>query len=117
MTASGGNIIGCEIRRDKQCPHEADLRRSSLRNWGKPLFGGRSARKICPLAYFQQRGRNARKIIQWMIFSEGRAAAQGVYVAGGRSARKMIQWIIFSEGRAAAQGRQPKVASYINFWP
>jgi hypothetical protein len=52
-----------------------------------------------------------------MIFSGGRAAAQGVYVAGGRSARKMIQWIIFSEGRAAAQGRRLKAASYINFWP
>ena len=64
-----------------------------------------------------RRGRNARKIIQWMIFSGGRAAAQGVYVAGGRSARKMIQWIIFSEGRAAAQGRRLKAASAINFWP
>jgi hypothetical protein len=29
----------------------------------------------------------------------------------------MIQWIIFSEGRAAAQGRRLKAASYINFWP
>ena len=35
-------------------------------------------------------------------------------VAGGRSARKMIQWIIFSEGRAAALGRQMKFASYTN---
>ena len=31
MTASGGNIIGCEIRRNKQSPHEAELRRLSLR--------------------------------------------------------------------------------------
>ena len=40
-----------------------------------------------------------------------------MYVAGARSARKMIQWIIFSEGRAAALGKQMKFASYINFWP
>ena len=31
MTACGGNIIGDEIRRNEQCPHEADLRRLSLR--------------------------------------------------------------------------------------
>ena len=34
MTACGGNLIGGEFRRNKQCPHEADLRRLSLRNWG-----------------------------------------------------------------------------------
>ena len=39
MTACGGNIIGCEIIRNKQCPHEADLRRLRMRTWGKPLFG------------------------------------------------------------------------------
>ena len=31
MTACGGNFIGDEIRRNEQCPHEADLRRLSLR--------------------------------------------------------------------------------------
>jgi hypothetical protein len=31
--------------------------------------------ETCLWADFQRRGRNARKIIQWMIFSEGRAAA------------------------------------------
>ena len=31
MIACGGNIIGDEIRRNEQCPHEADLRRLSLR--------------------------------------------------------------------------------------
>ena len=31
MTASGGNLIGDEIKRNEQCPHEADLRRLSLR--------------------------------------------------------------------------------------
>ena len=35
-----------------------------------------------------RRGRNARKMPQWGIFSEGRAAAQGMYVAGAQSARK-----------------------------
>ena len=45
------------------------------------------------------------------------SAGGGVYVAGGRSARKMIQWIIFSKGRAAAQGRRLKAASSINFCP
>ena len=35
MIACGGNFIGGEIRRNKQCPHEADLRRLSLRNWGR----------------------------------------------------------------------------------
>ncbi len=31
MTACGGNFIGDEIMRNEQCPHEADLRRLSLR--------------------------------------------------------------------------------------
>ena len=35
MTACGGNLIGGEISRNKQCPHEADLRRLRLRNWGR----------------------------------------------------------------------------------
>ena len=42
MTASGGNFIGGEIIRNKQCPHEADLRRLRLRTvttlaqvWGR----------------------------------------------------------------------------------
>ncbi|MBQ7519600.1 MAG: hypothetical protein IJU12_04705 [Clostridia bacterium] len=34
-----------------------------------------------------------------------------------RSARKIIQWIIFSEGGLKAQGKQLKAASYVNFWP
>ena len=38
MTACGGNIIGCEISRNEQGPHEGDLRRLRLRTWGKPLF-------------------------------------------------------------------------------
>ena len=37
-SASGGNQIGGEIIRNKQCPHEADLRRLRMRKWGKPLF-------------------------------------------------------------------------------
>ena len=42
MTACGGNLIGGEISRNKQCPHEADLRRLRLRTvttlaqvWGR----------------------------------------------------------------------------------
>ena len=42
MTACGGNLIGCEFSRNKQCPHEADLRRLRLRTvttlaqvWGR----------------------------------------------------------------------------------
>jgi hypothetical protein len=35
MTACGGNIIGGEISRNKQCPHEADLRRLRLRIWAR----------------------------------------------------------------------------------
>ena len=31
MTACGGYFIGGEIKRNEQCPHEADLRRLSLR--------------------------------------------------------------------------------------
>ena len=31
MTACGGNLIGGEINRNEQCPHEADLRRLRLR--------------------------------------------------------------------------------------
>ena len=42
---------------------------------GETALWGRSVRKTCPWAGFQRRGRNARKIIQWMIFSEGRAVA------------------------------------------
>ncbi|MBR1606525.1 MAG: hypothetical protein IJ664_02360 [Clostridia bacterium] len=45
------------------------------------------------------------------------SAGGGVYVAGAHSARKMIQWIIFSEGGLKAQGKQLKAASYVNFWP
>ncbi len=45
-----------------------------------------------------------------------------MYVAGARSARKTVRWTVFSEGRAAAQGmyvaeERLKAASYINFWP
>ena len=58
MTACGGNLIGGEIKRNEQCPHEADLRRLSLRTLAA-LAGGRSARKTCPLACFQ-RGRSGR---------------------------------------------------------
>ena len=42
MTACGGNLIGGEFSRNKQCPHEADLRRLRLRTvttlaqvWGR----------------------------------------------------------------------------------
>ena len=35
MTACGGYFIGGEISRNEQCPHEADLRRLRLRNWGR----------------------------------------------------------------------------------
>jgi hypothetical protein len=31
MTACGGSFIGGEIMRNKQCPHEADLRQLSMR--------------------------------------------------------------------------------------
>ena len=34
MTACGGNLIGGEISRNKQCPHQADLRRLRLRTTG-----------------------------------------------------------------------------------
>jgi hypothetical protein len=34
MTACGGNFIGGEISRNKQCPHQADLRRLRLRTTG-----------------------------------------------------------------------------------
>ena len=54
---------------------------------------------------------------QWGIFSEGRAEAQGMYVAGGRSAWKTVQCTVFSVGRAEAPGRQQNVASYINLRP
>ena len=38
MTACGGNLIGGEISRNEQCPHEADLRRLRLRTWGKSFL-------------------------------------------------------------------------------
>ena len=43
----------------EQSVHEGQLRLLKLRNWGEPLFWGRSARKM----------------IRWIIFSGGRAAA------------------------------------------
>ena len=36
ITASGGSIIGCEISRNEQYPHEADLRRMRLRYCDAP---------------------------------------------------------------------------------
>ena len=47
------------------------------------------------LRFLFRRGRSARKTVQCTVFSGGRAAAQGVYVAE----------------------EQMKFASYINFWP
>ena len=52
-TACGGCFARGEINRNEQCPHEADLRRLSLRKL-TALVGGRSARKTCPLACFQR---------------------------------------------------------------
>jgi hypothetical protein len=45
MTACGGNLIGGEISRNKQCPHEADLRRLRMRK-GEPLFQQYGFRRI-----------------------------------------------------------------------
>ena len=39
MTACGGNLIGGEIIRNEQSPHEAELRRLRMRPRGKPFFG------------------------------------------------------------------------------
>ena len=39
MTACGGIFIGGEFSRNEQCPHEADLRRLSLRDSSATLTG------------------------------------------------------------------------------
>ncbi|MBR4331509.1 MAG: hypothetical protein IKP72_02405 [Clostridia bacterium] len=46
ISASGGNQIGGEIIRNKQCPHEADLRRLRMRKGETALWHPKSGQRV-----------------------------------------------------------------------